>query len=282
MQTAADVGGFMRIITFTFAALCLGACHPEAPAAGTPEAKAPAPQTLPNGATLTYLRSNQDGSMPETILVHIVSPTEVHVAKMVERCTDAAYVTAVFDPAAGEATQLVGGRLQKDGTQLRQAWLTLDPATRNIDVRTGDPNSAPMETHPAPPAAWRMYDFDFAEFALFGPREPKDFSFGLALAWPDTAPPLVSILGQVDAKYANSPVGPDGKLASNVYHLESADLPGGGDLFTHASYGYVEMASIQRPNHSGYASFRLILKDAALENGDAVWRDTIAAHWKDC
>ena len=49
-----------------------------------------------------------------------------------------------------------------------------------------------------------MYDFDLAEFALFGPRETKDFAFGLAMAWPDGTSPALRILGGATAKFLYS------------------------------------------------------------------------------
>lgn len=143
----------------------------------------------PIGATLFYTRSKQDGAKPERVIVHIVSPTEIHVATMVAPCTDAAYVTAIIDPATHETTRLVGGRLQRNGAQLPQAWLTLDPKTRKPTVRLGKPDAPVSETHDVPPAPWRMYDFDLAEFALAGPPAKDGFTFGLALASPDAAQP---------------------------------------------------------------------------------------------
>ena len=154
-------------------------------------AQAPPTPADPTGTTLTYIRSNQDGTIPEFVYVHIVSPTEVHVAKMVSPCTDAAYVTGVFDPATHEATHLVGGRLNREGGQTPQVWLTFLPATRKIEIRTDDPESKPTEIHDAPPAPWRMYDFDLAEFALFGLTQPKSLDFGVAMAWPDGASPTL-------------------------------------------------------------------------------------------
>ncbi len=80
--------------------------------------------------------------------MHVAAPNEVHVAKMVSPCTDAAYVTAVFDSVTTEATRLVGGRLTKDGTQLPQAYLDFDYAARRLDIRLGDPASEPIEISP--------------------------------------------------------------------------------------------------------------------------------------
>jgi len=271
-------------LTLLAAALLACACRPEAPAAPAPEPAAPQPATLPAGATLSYVRSNQDSTMPEQIHVHIVSPTEVHVTKMVSPCTDAAYVTAIFDPATHEATKLVGGRLQKDGTQLPQAWLQLTP-DRKLEVRLGDPNSPPAETPDAPPAPWRMYDFDLAEFALFGPREPKDFTFGVALAWPDGTTPLVRTNGQATARFDGNPLkaAATGKPLLNSFELGGAAFPEGGELWTDVTYGYVIRAVTSRPNHPGYKDFQLELNGAAaIDNGDEVWRQAIAEHWQGC
>ena len=267
-------------ILFIAAALFAAGC-------GERKAETAPSQPLPSqpgrvGATYSYIRSNQDGSKPEHILVHIVSNHEVHVAKMVEPCTDAAYVTAEFDAMSGEATKLVGGRLTREGTQLAQAFLSFDPATRRMEVRYGDDASAPAETLDAPPAPWRMYDFDLAEFALFGRRKSEDFQFGLVMAWPDGPPPMVKMLGEVNATYVDSDREPDGIKTTNRYTLEGPALPGGGELILDARYGNVIEARIARPNHSGYTDFLLKLDSAALENGEKVWRDALAAHWKGC
>jgi hypothetical protein len=236
------------------------------------------------GTTLSYIRSNQNGAKPERILVHIPAPNEIHVAKMVAPCTDAAYVTAIVDPATGEATTLTGGRLQQDSTQLPQAFLTLDPA-RKLIVRLGEPAAAPAETPDAPPAPWRMYDFDLAEFALLGPREPKSFSFGLAMAWPDGPPPVIRILGAADAKflYSSDSGARHHFQISGPAFTDPAIGGRGGELITDAKFGHVIEARLGRPNHSGYDNFLLKLTSVAEgPAGDEAWRDAIAAHWKNC
>jgi hypothetical protein len=267
-------------------------------AAAIPEAVA-ASLDNPIGTTLTYMRSNQDGTKPEHILVHIVSPTELRVAKMVDRCTDAAYVTATFDPATKEATRLVGGRLTRQSTQSPQAWLDLDPKTRKLTVRLGDPSSPPAETHDAPSAPWRMYDFDLAEFALFGQRGAEPFDFGLAMAWPDGSSPVVRILGSAHAAPLDSGVRIFSGLADPSYNeptdssepqpftLYAISGPafaddGGGFLWLNPETGHVIEASLTAPNHPGYTDFMLKLTAIDRETGPAAWREALAAHWQDC
>ncbi|RYG31170.1 MAG: hypothetical protein EON93_13435 [Burkholderiales bacterium] len=250
----------------------------------TAEAPAGPPPLHVVGTTLSYVRSNQSGTEPEAILVHIPASNQIHVAKMVAACTDAAYVTATVDPAANEVTELVGGRLQRDGTQLPQAFLTLD-ASRKLVIRFGDAISEPAETTDAPPAPWRMYDFDLAEFALLGPREPKSFTFGLALAWPDGPPPLVRILGPVNAKFLYS----SESGARHHFRISGAAFTDpvvgdrGGELITDAKFGHVIDARFGRPNHSNYSNFQLKLTSVAEgEAGTKVWADALAAHWANC
>jgi hypothetical protein len=253
----------------------------------------------PIGTTLTYMRSNQDGTKPERILVHIVSPTELHVARMVEACTDAAYVTATFNPETKEATRLVGGRLTREGKQDPQAYLDFDPGTRKLTVRLGNPSSNPAETYDAPPAPWRMYDFDLAEFALFGPRGQQPFDFGLAMAWPDGSSPLVRILGAAHAAPLDSGVRVFADLSQNTYNepgdygdpqpftLYAVSGPafpddGGGFLWLHPETGHVLEASFTAPNHPGYSDFMLKLTAIDRLTGALAWRDALAEHWKDC
>lgn len=236
------------------------------------------------GTTLSYIRSNQSGTQPETILVHIPAPNQIHVAKMVAPCTDAAYVTATADPATNEITTLVGGRLQRDASQLPQAFLMLD-ATRKLVVRFGDPASEPAETLEAPPAPWRMYDFDLAEFALLGPREPKSFNFGLALAWPDGPPPLVRGLGQANAKFlysSDSGAKHHFRISGSAFN-DAVVGDRGGELITDAKYGHVIEARFGRPNHSNYDNFLLKVTGVTEgESGIKVWTDALAAHWANC
>lgn len=248
-------------------------------------AQTPPPPPDPTGTTLAYLRSNQDGTEPEFIYMHAVSPTEVHVAKMVSPCTDAAYVTATFDGATREADQLVGGRLNREGGQTPQVWLDFLPATRKLEVRFGDPTSKPAETHDAPPAPWRMYDFDLAEFALFGPHEPKDFSFGFAMAWPDGTSPALRIPGLVTAKFLYS----SDKGAKNYFRISGPAFTDpvvgdrGGEMITDAKSGHVIEARFGRPNHTNYANFMLkLIATTPAPDGEAAWRKALTDHWSNC
>jgi hypothetical protein len=247
------------------------------------QAEAPPPMD-PTGMTLSYIRSNQDGTLPERIVMHVVSPTEVHVAKMVAPCTDAAYVTAVFDPATQEATRLVGGRLTRQSSQNPQAFVTLTGA-RKLEVRLGDPAGEPVEVHDAPLAPWRIYDFDFGEYAVFGPRKPEDFSFGLALAWPDGTSPVLRLLGAARGDFLYS----SENGARNHYRIigpaftDPTSGNRGGELIIDAKYGFVIEARLGRPNHTGYDNFMMKLTEATpAPEGEAAWRNALAAHWANC
>ncbi|MBX7541623.1 hypothetical protein [Qipengyuania sphaerica] len=76
------------------------------------------------GPVSTYIRSGQDGSEAETIAVFARAPDEVHVVKMREPCTSAAYVTARLDGDTGQVLSLAGGRLTRELGQAVQAKLS--------------------------------------------------------------------------------------------------------------------------------------------------------------
>ena len=243
----------------------------------------PEAQALEPGTTLHYVRSNQDLTNPRDIYVHLVSPTELAVVKRQAPCTDAALVTASFDPETGEALTMTGGRLDRNGEQVAQAFLTFDPDTRMIEIRFGSPDGTePQLAEPAPPAPWRMYDFDLAEFALFGPagmQGTEDFTFGLALAWPaDDAPPF-QILGDYNAELSNSQLGDDGLAKWNMFKVTGDGIEE-GDLWLDARSGHVVQAYFQRPNHPGYDDFSLRLVETM--EGAPAWTTLLQSHWTTC
>lgn len=247
------------------AAGALAAC------ASAPEPIAPSPTI---GRLYTYVRSNQDGSLAETIYVYRASETRVEVGKMVDRCTNAAFVTADLDLVRNQPRELIGGRIARDGSQDAFAWLTYDPGARelharvpamNLDVRT------PVEHEP-----WRIYDFDLAELTtLSAGRAPtrEDFEFGVALIWPaeGEANPF-RYLGLARATYVRSE---SGALVFNATGALN------GELKLDDTAGHVVEANFAEPNHTGYENFRLVLRDVE-DDAAETWRGVRLAHWAGC
>jgi hypothetical protein len=259
----------------------LAACQPSGPAEPlpTPTPTALGPATHPPGATLHYLRSNQDGSKPERILVHVVSDHELAVAKMVERCTSAALVTAFFDAERGEAIRLVGGRLQADGGQLPQASLDYDMPSRRIDFRLGDLTGPVSETVTVPASPWRLYDFDFAEFALFGPRDTQSRSYGYAITWPDGPAPSLRQLGEAQLVFMAAEG--EGEHRVNRFKIEGPAFGAkGGEITFDARYGHVVEAKLGAPNHGGYTDYMLRLQQVVP--GNDAWRTELSKQFENC
>lgn len=258
------------------AAFLLAACTP-------PPAKAPPAPDVGNavGRLHHYVRSNQDGTHAEQIYVYREAADRVAVSKMVDPCTNAAYVTGAFDLAANEPLQLVGGRLTRELTQNPFATLTLDPAARtlttHVDTEAGDIDEV-LEDVAAP---WRIYDFDLADITTLmegraAPRE--DFAFNLAIAWPAGDPPFVRMLGEARAAYA-------GEEERAGHASVRYDLTGAlnGQLWLDAAEGYVVEARFAEPNHPGYADFLLVLQSVTeAPAGPDAWRAVLAAHWEGC
>lgn len=262
---------------FTAVALAALAACSSAPAA-TPVNSA---ETVdPVGATRIYVRSNQDGTMPERIITHRESATRVAVSKQVERCTNAAYVTADFDLTRGEASGLVGGRLTRELTQQGFATIAADLNSRVINVSVPSANiTERLERVGAP---WRIFDFDLADIsaAMEGHPAPRsDFGFYVTLAWPeDTGGPFFTNRGRADATFV-------GEEQRAEHHTIRYDVRGAlnGSLWLDAANGYVVEARFNEPNHPGYDNFALVLQSAVSgEEGRQAWRDALAAHWQGC
>lgn len=248
-----------------FAAVCLVAC-------ATP----PAPTGV--GQMLHYVRSNQDGTLAENIYVYRASPTRLEVGKMVSPCTNAAFVTAELDVAAGHPTQLVGGRLARDGSQDAFAWLTYDAADRSLHASVPAANIDTLVHIGGAP--WIIYDFDLSELsALNYGRAPSrsDFSFAVALIWP--APGEADIfrtLGTAHARFS----GAETHLGRRTLRYAVSGALN-GDLWLDARAGFVVEARFAEPNHTEYADFRLVLQSVTAD-GAAAWAEARAAHWRGC
>lgn len=260
-------------------ALCLIACsepppQPEAPIVAAPYAP---------GTTLHYRRSNQDDTNPEDIFVHIVSPTSLAVVKRRAPCTDAALVTATYNAETGEAISMTGGRLGKDGAQVPQLYLTFDPDARTLAIRFNDPDKLePDLLENAPAAPWRIYDFDLAEFALFGPRgdaAKEDFNFSFAMTWSrDDAPPFQVFDGPETARFQKHQES-QGGAGWNIYSVGGGGIEQ-GELWLDAAHGNVVLAEFSRPNHPDYDDFKLQLRSEFF--GEDQWTDLLQSHWGNC
>ncbi len=137
----------MRVFLFT--ATLLGGCTGMTPVA--PD----------DGHLYEYVRSNRDGSLPETILVFLPSADRVEVVKIAAPCTDAAYVTADIDPLTGIPLRLDAGRLEPGGSQRVIGGMQYDPASRRLRYELGSEQALTGELAQVS-RRWHLYDFDLA------------------------------------------------------------------------------------------------------------------------
>lgn len=235
----------------------------------------------PVGRTATYVRSNQDGTMPERIYIHRESRARVAVSKQVDRCTNAAYVTAQFDLTRGEASQLVGGRLTRESTQ--DAFATFDANLNDRVITVDVPQANVHERLEQIPAPYRVYDFDLADVSsmMEGRNAPREnFAFFVVLTWPDESGtgPFVTNRGRADATF----VAEEQRQNRNTVRY---DVRGAlnGQLWLDAREGFVVEARFNEPNHPGYDNYSLVLQSVADgHEGEQAWREALAAHWQGC
>lgn len=257
----------MTKLLAALAALCIAAC------ASTP---APSDHT---GRIYHYVRTNLDGTLPEHVYVYREAPDRVAVYKMVEPCTNAALVTGVFDLASGEATQLTGGRLNRQGGQDAFAYLTRDREAHTVAIRVNLPDRTIEETEDPSNTPWRQYDFDLADFEALasGPPPRADFSFGFTLIWTAGGDDgFLRDMGRADAHFA----GAEQHLGHSSLRYDVSGAVN-GPLWLDAREGHVVEAAWAEPNHAEYESFRLQLQGVD-DGGPQAWRDLLAAHWAGC
>lgn len=250
---------------FLFTLMLLGGCT------GVP------PIPTHDGHLYEYVRSNRDGSRPETILVYLPSPDRVEVVKIAAPCTDAAYVTAQVDPATGTPLRLDAGRLEVDGSQRVIGFMEYDPASRRLRYELGPDEPLTGELAEVPPR-WHLYDFDLATLVSdahyrWRPGSPARFDL-VRLMSGEHGELLFENLGAValDPKAADDITG--------AYRVSGPALPQG--LFARRrTDGAITLVSSSRRNHAEYADFLLRLKDDRSAT-QLQWAERRAAHWAGC
>lgn len=233
------------------------------------------------GRTWHYIRSNDDGSMAEAVHVHVPARGELAVMKEVERCTRAALVTARIDPGTGQASELVGGQLRRDGGQQAFAWLREDGAGQ-LTARAVLPDGALKLATPISIRPWHLYDFDFASLTYWLASRPDrraNFRIGLPVLMTAPQGPKLTDLGALEAHFVAETAW-QGRPAL-LFRLSGPALGGkGGTLLLDAAAGHILDARLPIPNHDGYRDFRLRL--TATSDGAEAWAAARAAHWRGC
>jgi hypothetical protein len=238
------------------------------------------PAAAQTGRSWHYVRSNDDGSNPEAVIVHAAAPGQLAVLKAAAPCTRAALVTANIDPATGQASDLVGGTLGRDGRQQAFAWFRDDNG--QLTARAALPDGELRLATAVATRPWHLYDFDFASLTLWlASRADRraGFTIGLPLLMIGPQGPSLRDLGALTAQFAGDAYWM-GRPAL-LFRLSGPALGGrAGTLMLDAGAGHILDARLPVPNHDGYHDFRLRL--TAVTEGEAAWTARLAAHWQGC
>ena len=229
------------------------------------------------GHLYEYVRSNRDGSLPETILIYLPAPDEVEVVKIVAPCTDAAYVTATIDPSIGSAASLVAGRLEKDGGQRRIGAMTYDKAARTLEFKLGPEGDLSGALNDVA-RSWHLFDFDFATLvsdARFRWPVQEAAAFDLVRLMPTESGDLeFEDLGLVE-------VTPLSEIQGEMsYSVSGSGLPD-GEMIRRIADGAIVSISSSEKNHLEYDDFELRLTDDRPTSRQA-WLRRRQGHWHDC
>jgi hypothetical protein len=236
------------------------------------------------GRIYSYVRSNRDGSEAERVYVYRAARERIEVAKMRERCTNAAFVAGELDLAAGQARRLIAGRLRPDAEHEDFGELSYDPATRRLNAVVTLPPGTFRESVAVPDQPWHLYDYDLASLTItaqYRPDRRADFSFGLPLVLVGSDPAhFLSYLGRADARYVRT----ERHGGRRAYRFEMggpAFGTRGGPIWFDAAGGHIIEARWGIPNHSEYRDFRLRLTRVS-DGGAAEWRRLLTAQFQNC
>lgn len=236
------------------------------------------------GRIYHYVRSNQDGSAPEHVWVYRAADNKLEVYKAVERCTDAAFVTAWIDPQTGRASLINRGRLMPEARYENFANLAYDGTSGRLTVDAALPDHSVSEEVRVRDAAWHLYDFDLATLSVqtMGLADPRaGFSFGLPLVWTDPADnDFLRHLGTARAEFVRE----ENYRGAPALRFEvGGEALGdrGGPLWIDAADGHVLGAAWDMPNHADMEDFAIRLADVD-DGGDAGWDALLTRHFEGC
>jgi hypothetical protein len=205
--------------------------------------------------------------------------TGVAVIKRRARCTDAAMVTATLD-VDGQATALVGGRLNRDGGQTPTGWLRVAGNRLVITDSPGGGTEIAAVTLGQP--RWLLYDFDFVDL-IAAPRPEillrRDFSVDLPRVMVGDGGLSFRNLGALHFGYAGQQRG--SRSSRLRYRLDGPALAGGnGEAWFDTASGRLIEARLPMPNHTEYRDFRL--RFVGEEKNDGAWQKLVRRHWRGC
>lgn len=238
----------------------------------------------PIGRIYHYVRSNLDGGNPEHIHVFRRDAKRIEVYKMVQKCTNAALVTADLDDTKGHAPRLVGGRLKPNAEQEGFAFLSLDPATNRVAISVNLPQERIEENVQLNEPTFRMFDFDLSDLTVFGPgaiASRKPIVFEMVLIWPPAK------VGERLRNLGRAVLTPKGEETLEGVPTLRYEAMGpafgdkGGPIWFDKAQGHIVEVKWGIPNHAEYNSFRLKLQ--GIDDGGAdAWDTLLRSHFEGC
>ena len=232
-------------------------------------------------AILHYVRSNRDGSEPEHVVHFRPARDSIAVYKWVEKCTTAAYVTALMQPDNRQARRFLAGKVARNGSQDAFGFLTVDKTDLVLDMKPPGAGRV-QERYRLSSQPFLLYDFDFADLnsILQEQRPAKAFSFALPLIWPGSGKSLFKDLGTLRARFAAK----EQHLGHQTLRFDlkvDGPKPSTGKLWVDAQRYHIVETELGLPNHQEYRDFRLRL-ELIQGGGQTAWNALTRSQYERC
>lgn len=237
------------------------------------------PERVAVGTVYHYLKTNTDGSKPESISLYIASPSRIESFKFHEKGTQAGLVTAEMDWAGFFPKKLESFQVFSKDDRRLFATLTYQPYSREVDVLIPalkpEKESARIERLP-----FHLYNFDLASLNVSFPhlRDPKK-PFVIGIADPTFKPdgPMFAYRGDLNIRYLRDET--HNGEPCRLYEATGSGIGGRGVIWVNKKGGYIEDMEFDVANNPDWKTFKLkLLKKEKLTPGG--WQSFIASHFQ--
>lgn len=259
------------LIASLIALACCVAAHSQPPVYRFDPAK------VPVGTVYHYVKTNVDGSQPESVATYVAARDRIESFKYHEKGTRAGLVKAEMDWTNFMAARLESWQVFSKDERRLFATLAFDPAARaatiTIPSARPDPEVSKMANFPV-----HLYNFDLASLNvtfrhLADPKKP--FTIGIADPTFKTDP-FFEYRGELTVTYERDE--PRNGVETRRYKAEGKGIGGRGTIWVNKREGHIEDMEFDVANNPDWKTFKLKLLKTEQKT-PAQWEAFIASRY---
>lgn len=217
------------------------------------------PERIPVGTVYHYLKTNIDGTKPETVSIYVSSRDRIESFKYHEKGTRAGLVMADMDWKTFSARRLESWQVYSNEDRRLFGTLEFDPGKAALNVRI--PAVKPeTESVPVPFAPFHLYNFDLASLnvafsQLAHPERP--FVVGIIDPTFRTDAPLIVYKGEMNVAFERNEMRNGRKCRR--YAASGPGIGGRGTIWVTRERPIIQDMEFDVPDNPEWDTFKLKL-----------------------